>query len=801
MGTPLSCGGAGSLNTTDDIEGRPQVPVAEARGSAQSWWHAHLRDILGIGWVVVAAGIAMAPALIHGIYLGPYDILSTEGLSFNPAASVHSSLPYDQITEFIPWTNLAWAQVHQGHLPLWNPYTALGVPLAFNLQSATFSLPSLLGYLGPLHLAYTVSVLSTLVIAGTGVYVLGRVMGLSAIGCAMAGTVFELSGSFMGWLGWPIASVLSWSGWLFAAIIVVCRGERRLRHVTFLALVVALVIYSGQIDMLVLLLLAVVVFVLVSLAVRARRSEATWPAVIDLLAGGVVGFGLAAPLALPGLQLAKASIRTTSVQNNELPLHIALNVIFQGFNGLPWSAGHYFDFTNYIEGSCYVGVIVLVLAAVAVVMRRSNPEVVGFAATAVVMAIVAFVSPLETALSHLPSGDGIQWHRALLPMCFALAVLAGVGVDVLARYRHRGAVRRLTWWGFVVGAIVLLVLWETARGTLPPQDAAIRNQSFIWPAVTTAVGLVVAAGLVLARPGARLGRFSDRSGRWAAAVLVTVESVFLITAAAPLWSSSSQPVTATPAEAALKATVGSSVVGYGTTSCVGLGIVQEFNVALGVHEFAAYDPLLPRTYFSSWTAVAGGSAGPPVDSFLPRSEFCPSITSVAVARRYGVKFVLEPVGTAGPMGAVFDKVVGGEDLYAIPGSALATFSPLGPGGAPPGPSAVGKPVRVVQPAPGSFTIVTDRAAAGVLRLRLTDVPGWHATIDGKRLTLERYSGVMLQANVPAGRHVITLHYWPSLFSMGLVLAGLSVAGLLVAAVVIRRSPRARRTGGGIPTVG
>ena len=53
--------------------------------------------------------------------------------------TVRNSTTGDQIAEMIPWSNLAWLQVHPGHLPLWNPYNGLGLPLAFNWQSAVSS--------------------------------------------------------------------------------------------------------------------------------------------------------------------------------------------------------------------------------------------------------------------------------------------------------------------------------------------------------------------------------------------------------------------------------------------------------------------------------------------------------------------------------------------------------------------------------------------------------------------------------------------------------------------------------------
>ena len=72
----------------------------------------------------------------------------------------------------------------------------------------------------------------------------------------------------------------------------------------------------------------------------------------------------------------------------------------------------------------------------------------------------------------------------------------------------------------------------------------------------------------------------------------------------------------------------------------------------------------------------------------------------------------------------------------------------------------------------------------MLRLRLTDVPGWHASIDGRPVPLQSFAGVMLQIEVPAGRHTIELYYWPATFTAGLVLAGCAVVGL--AGAVARR---------------
>jgi hypothetical protein len=211
------------------------------------------------------------------------------------------------------------------------------------------------------------------------------------------------------------------------------------------------------------------------------------------------------------------------------------------------------------------------------------------------------------------------------------------------------------------------------------------------------------------------------------------------------------------------------------------------NVVYGIHEFQVYDPMLPRAYFLTWRASTGENRNEA--GFLQYSSFCPGVSTTAIARRYGVSFVLEKAGAPGPQGAVFDKNVGGEDLYRVPGAAQATLTSLSHGGALPAPGARGTPVAVTQPDFASWKLHTQARVRSVLRLRLTDVPGWHATIDGKPLALEQFSGVMLQARIPAGAHTVELHYWPLAFTAGIILAACSAVALVVMLVVTMRRRR------------
>ncbi len=730
-------------------------------------------DVLAVAWLIVAAVALLAPALSHGASLGPYDWLDRYGLSKVPHAVI-KDLHGDQILQMIPWTQLAWTQVHQGHLPLWNSYSALGTPLAFNWQSATFSVPMLIAYLVPLRFAFTAQVLVTLVVAGTGAYVVARIVKMDVLACALAGTVFELSGAFVFWLGWPIGSVLSWSGWLFAAVLLILRGRSRWRNIVFFAVALACAVYAGQPDALTLLLLAVLVFSVSLLVLRWPVLGGSGPVLmpfIDLVIAGLAGSALAAPLILPGYQVASTAIRTfqgsTFKRQVAWPVGDIGHFVFEGLNGIPT------DFSP-----IYLGAIVVVLAVTGLWWRRRQPAVRALVIVGLVMGIIAFVQPVENVLHQIPGLQAVRWYRSVVLMVLSVSVLAGLGTDALIRSFRARWVRRLLGIGFVVSGGILAIVWVVGTQKLSLTDAWTRTVGFRWSILEVVVGLAgVGVLVVIAKRTRRGDATADAVARIVGASLLLCATVFLVATGAPLWHSTSSYATPTPAEKTLQRAVGSSLVGLGAKKCFlppGVGIHPNANILFGVHEFAVYDPMLPRSYFTSWSEVTGqkiDSAGYPLVSF-----YCPGISTAAIARVYGVGFVIEPHTSRGPTGAVFDRKIGNELLFRIPDAGEATLTPITRGRLP-ALSAAGNVLPVSHPDPASWTLHTDASTTQELRLRLTDVPGWHATIDGRPLALRGFAGVMLQATVPPGSHVVELHYWPDTFTVGIVLAVISAVVL------------------------
>jgi hypothetical protein len=749
------------------------------RGGTHSW----IPDALGLAWTILAAVAVVIPLLRPGVSLGSFDLLSRIGLTRQPGVAVHSEFPADQILYFAPLTNLAWHQVHSGQLPLWNPYNVLGMPLAFSWQSGVFSIPVLLSYLAPVHAAYTVIVVAKVVIAGTGAYTLCRVLGMGPLSAAFGGTVFELSGPMLHYSGWAMTGVTCWAGWIFAAAILLARGEHRLRDTILLALAVAAAIYGGHPESVAVLAVSLVIFLAVFLGVRARiGAGALRRPVVDLMVAGACGAGLAAPLVLPGLQVVQASGRAGAS------------------GGAPFSLSHLSDLMVGLQGtdfrvpSPYVGVFTVVLAVVALRVLGRRPEILGLAAVALVALLLTFKNPVHVLVQGAPVLGRVTWNRDVMLLALALAVLAAAGMEALLRNEMPARLRR--WTLGALGAAALVVALVTLAVGLGAQHTGGGERSRLgWAAAEVAVGLALLVGTGVGKSSARHAAAGpERAWRAVALAFLAAQSAFLVVAGVSFWSITSSYFSPTPAVAALQKTVGSSLVAMGPCRprpfsypyATEFGIRPNANIGFGVREFAVYEPVLPTSYYSSWTAVSGHQLTP---SLRRVGLFCPQITTATEARVYGVSYVLADNSSPAPTGAVREGSVGGEALYRIAGSGQATLSPI-PRSGPLATDARGRPVAVMHPSAASLRITTDTATAQVLRVRVTALPGWHGTIDGRPLPLRHWaSGAMLEASVPAGRHVVELTYWPELFTVGLAVAAavLVCFAAVVALAWVRRA--------------
>ncbi|MGO9560693.1 MAG: YfhO family protein [Acidimicrobiales bacterium] len=782
----------------DAVSGSPRRPARSLLGWPRRCW----RDLAGLGSVFAMAFAYLSPALKDGARFGSFDFvipLTTLGrgaYSGKPFNHVNS----DVVSQMNAWNLFDWTQIHAGHFPLWNDLSLLGVPQFLNFESAVLSLPDLVSYAVPLSYAFFVAVIVKLLIAGIGAYVLARVLGLRPLGASFAGISFMLSGAFANWLTWPLTDVVAWLGWITAFAVLAYRRPDRFRYLVGLAVSVAFCLYGGFPEANVFVALAVAVLAVVFAAAstvvghRHRRSRGgagtrafALGGLSRVAGGGIVGVLLALPLWWPGLQILQLAHRRTEGGFPGLPAKSMSLLLAQGYYGLPTRANTFgLKGWNYYESASYVGVIMVVLAVVAVVKWWYHPTVLALAALCVVALAVAYqlpsFHPIQHFLNHV-SGQ-VQWERFRTILGLPLGLLAGLGLEtVIRRWRSRA-----TFGAFAVATVLVAAVVAVLASRRAPTAAlvSVRDRSLIWPVGLVGLCAVCAiAWAVLLVLAARGGARAHGTGRAVLPALVAGglwagSAGFLLFAGVGINAYSHTLYPVTPAIAALQRYVGSDLVGLDDRNATNaqqfspVGFYPEVNLGYGIAEFAGHDPVLPQSYFS--TLVPGTGAGGP-------GYFEPDVDTASLARAYGTPYVLALPGLRPIPGSTFVADIAGEQLYFVPGAARFTLS----GG--------GRVSQVRHPSATEYDMETrtaGRSSGETLTVRVTAVPGWHASIDGHAAQLHKFDGVMWSLAVPAGTHDVRIWYWPDRLSEGLAAAGLGAVALGAWGAIACWSRRRRR---------
>ena len=816
-----------------------------AYANRRSFFEVHLGDIASIAFLVVVALAYLSPALKDGLAFGPATLgrqLSVLTTPHQPLAQIHNVINGDIVTQGAAWNTLNWTLVHHGQFPLWNDQSATGLPQFLNFESAPLALPSLISYLFPLRISYLVTVLIKLLIAGTGTYAVVRLIGGRPLAGTLAGTTAMLSGSFAGWLGWSISGPLAWTGWIVAAAILIYRatpGNRGWRY-TLLAFASAFCIYGGFPEDYVLMAGALLLLVGVGgLAIRLNQRQIDWQGVGRIGVGFTAGLALAAPLWLPGITILRGSARTTETASTGLPLHAVTLLVAQGYYGLPLGTPQfphstYFGPLDYFETAAYVGVIALVLAGTCIALAWRRPVVIGLLACTVGSALVTYDLTSGAPVQHLIYAIGlgtVALQRVLTELDFAIAVLAGLGFELLLRRWREPYVQRI--FASVVGLIVLVVALLWAHSTLGnvsingmatltgAQATAVRRRSLYWPSVETVVLVLVALAMpLLARQSTRRRSLGEHRIRTIYGGLVGIQAILLIVAGVGINSYAPTSYPKTSAVLTLKRIVGTSLFGFdgastpctqtGTQPCGlrqwdGVGIYPEMNLGYGLTEFAMHDPVIPRAYFADYPVKNDDRNGHGTNIFAP------VVNSVRLARLYGIKYVIVQPPQPIPSGMRLVRTIVTDnthlEIVSVPGSHRFSFtskidtSPVHNGagkqtitttkGSPISQNIGDKILRVTHPNNARYVLMVRTLQSKQLAIRITDVPGWHASADGHSLALHRAQGDLMSAIVPAGTRRIVLSYDPTLLQVGELFALVSLASMAIYAVV-ERYPRPRR---------
>lgn len=712
------------------------------------------------------------------------------------------------------------------HIPLWNPHIMTGRPFEANAQAAIFSPFNLPAYILPFFTALGWIAALKLWVAGFGMYLLGRRLGMRFGGAMVAGVVYGFNLWEVTWLSYPHSSVWALIPWMMVAAE---RAIRRpdVRGAAPLAVVVALQFLCGHPESSFHAVVATTIF----FAIRMVALRPSWRRPLAAFAGAMtLGTALAALTLVPFAELLLRSAdihqRAGSAQLVQSQPGLLLESFLPDWFGRPTQ----YPISLFLLARAWYGsALALMLGAVALVLRPSRGRLTIAALGIACMMVVLALGPVFQIVTHLPIFSSGHNGRLAILALLCLALLAGFGLDdLLARVgsmRRRAValgsaaaifalplayavVRGRVSWGSVGHG--LDVAWGFASYNLhwAALPGVVRDSAlWIWLAVAGAGLAIVAAG-TLARRRVEAG----------ALALLAVAVIYGDLARAGMGynpaikrSVATQP--ATPAIDLLRSA--------GPARVVAVGAIPQDALPMnyGLYEPRGYDLPVEQRFDHLWRSTMSpqirSQVGPyPQDIPLSLPTVTPDRLHVlgVMGTRYVIQAPSDPLLAipgltlvhSGPDARVYRNadvqpraaVVGAQAI--APDGAAALRDVVAPGfridrvavtehaigglatttsAATPAPAGT---ARISDVQDDSLTVRATARRPGLLVVSDAWYPGWKATVDGHPATVHRVDYVFRGVQVGAGSHRVVFTFQPLSWRVGWIISLVALLGLLAA---------------------
>ncbi len=721
--------------------------------------------------------------------------------------------------QFHPWREFALDTLRSGQLPLWNPYNGAGAPLLANYQSQLVYPFSWLGLVLPLGFAMSVTAVLHLFITAAGMWAFTGRLGLPTLGRGVSALALGLTSYLVARLGtYPVIIAAAWLPWILWAVAGVL-AERQPRAVGWLGLFAALQLLAGHAQTAWYSMVLVGLFTLYWI-IRERPAD-WWQRLGLVLAGLILGAGIAAVQLLPTMELLRTSQRSGGVDfdfamNFSYGPVRTLNFLSPNVFGTPGD-GSFITEGAFFEDAVYIGLLPLVAALAAMfgwIIRRfrknlDTPDYYRHVPFWAVIFVLGFVfamgknTPVYPFLfENVPTFSlfqaPVRWH---LWTVFGLSLLAGVGVSAAwGRGYWLFFGTRLAIAG-CVGAVVLALF--VMPQVIPAETLANEGvQVLIGGVVLTGILGAVAGGLTLLQPD----RDSARYGLWSLAVVVFV-AVDLVWAARGLNptvpAAFYDPIAISErADSRVYWPEGMDADGENkaenTIKFDTYLLFKDYWVA--TDDWQAYRQTnLPnmnlldrRDVFNNFEPLRVGAFDAYIDLIeTDGPEQANLLQAAAVDGVYGRDGVLQPLEqrvsrawfvTAACWHSTDEALV--TAIQDVDWQPLQQVHLAGDGdcAAPSDEnSAIGTVTGIVDDS-GSIRVNVETETGGWLVLADTDYPGWVATIDGQTAEIQRANLTFRAVEVPAGADEVRFEYRPGWLVPGLAV---SLISLVVMVLLLR----------------
>ncbi len=383
-------------------------------------------------------------------------LMPVQTSSFAPSNALR-----DALVQSYPYHAFITEAFRHGVFPLWNDKLFAGTPFFANGQAGVLSPIKALWWWLPPATSFSLSVILQFLVAGLGMYLLTGMWSWRKSSRLIASIGFMLCGPFVLWSTTSImSSVMAWLPWLLWCI----HGLHRDLHWKWaagIAVVSAATFFSGQVQ------IAILVFLFSVIWAAAFWQRSQWQRRLVLfLAAFALGLGLSSVQLLPTLEASSQAYREPGTFSLTYLLNPAHLFAFNGKNveamatlagpNILGTTATYRGPANFLEGNFYVGPIILLLALASVRLWRKRVWRVAAIVVGAVVLAIAFPTLKSLFVDKLlpPLSLATVWRFSIF-LCFGLAVLAGLGAEVLTEKRRKAGVVLV-----VLAAAVGLWQWQ-----------------------------------------------------------------------------------------------------------------------------------------------------------------------------------------------------------------------------------------------------------------------------------------------------------------------------------------------------
>jgi hypothetical protein len=341
----------------------------------------------------------------------------------------------DPIGEHYPWKVLLAEMIEKREFPLWNPYNLYGVPYLASSTPQAFDPTNVLFGIGDSRLAYDLSILLKIWLSGLTMLLLLRHYRISRLSATVAAISYMLNGAYIGnyHAGWMTGA---WT-WVPLTVLYLekSRDENPWRNLLLAGIFLGLAHLGGNIQISLQVFLLLGLWGLASVVYdksKKQKQLQRWLPLATVFGAAIVSLAIAAVQLVPTAEMLAhvAPRRDHSWMGwlQDWPKHL-VRLPFIIALAIPNFIGHHSIFSpvlatgakwsDFVYG--YAGLAPLVFAIIAAFFRNdANARRWRFVAVGALFTV--FLTPLVVVL----------YFRALIVWCFAIAVLAGLGLDYLA---------------------------------------------------------------------------------------------------------------------------------------------------------------------------------------------------------------------------------------------------------------------------------------------------------------------------------------------------------------------------------